>query len=209
MKFCVRKVNSNEDGFSLVELILSLVITLIILGGAVAVYTASLRTRERESGRVDALNAAQAALSVMSREIGNAGFGLANDNGLVLADCGEKKIRVRANINNVDGATTSPGEDLMYLYDTASLSVVRFDRNATLVDETSGIINRVSDVDFEYHNYNDDGTSSIGAPSTETAKITIKLKVILPDVPGQPTGRVEQVTSDVTLRNARYVLSRY
>lgn len=198
-----------EFGFSLVELIISLLLTVIVLGGAVAVYTRALSTRERESGRIDAINSAQAALSVMSREIGNSGYGLTNDNGLVLADCNGKQIRIRANINNSDSTTSSSGEDIMYLYDSLSQSVVRYDKNLGVNGETSGIINRISDVDFEYTNYNDDGTSSLGSPSVNTAKITIKLKVLLPDVPNEPTGRIEQVTSDVTLRNARYVLSRY
>jgi prepilin-type N-terminal cleavage/methylation domain-containing protein len=198
-----------NSGFSLIELLISLALSLIILTGAVAVYTAALSTRERESGRVDAFNAAQAALSVMSREIGNAGYGLTNNNGLVVADCDGKQIRIRANVYNADNTTSSPGEDIIYLYDTASQSVVRFDKNAGVGGETTGIINRVSDVDFEYHNFNDDGTSSIGNPSANTAKVTIKLKVILPDVGNGPTGLIQQVTSDVTLRNATFILSRY
>ena len=204
-----RKCTSDSSGFSLIELVISLVLTVIVLGGAVAVYTTALGTRERESGRVDAINSAQAALSVMSREIGNAGYGLTNDNGLVVGDCNGKQIRIRANVNNSDNSTSSSGEDIMYLYDSASQSVVRFDRYDGTSGETTGIINRVSDVDFEYHNFNDDGTSSIGSPSANTAKVTIKLKVLLPDVPNEPPGRIEQVTSDVTLRNAPYVLSRY
>jgi prepilin-type N-terminal cleavage/methylation domain-containing protein len=200
----------NERGYSIVELLISLVISLIILSGATALYTGALQTRERESGRVDALTAAQAALSVMSREIGNAGYGLDDNNGLVLADCNGKQIRVRANVQNTDSVTSGAGEDIMYFYDSASKSVVRYDRRANGgAGLTSGIINRVSDVDFEYHNYNDDGTSVIGSPATNTAKVTIKLKVLLPDVVGQPSGKVEQVTSDVTLRNAPYVLGRY
>jgi len=195
-----------KTGFSLVELLVSMALTVIILGGAVAVYHSALSTRERESGRVDAITSAQAALSVMSREIGNAGYGLDDSNGLVLEDCDGTKIRVRANVNNADGVTTSNGEDIMYYHDDSSKSVVRFDRNSGV---TSGIINRVSEVDFEYHNYYDDGSYDKVADTVYTAKVTIKLKVMLPDVPGQPSGREEVVTSDVTLRNAPYVLGRY
>jgi prepilin-type N-terminal cleavage/methylation domain-containing protein len=199
-----RNFTGRCSGYSLIELLISLALSLIILGGAVALYSASLQTRERESGRVDALTAAQAALSVMSREIGNAGYGLDDNNGLVLADCGAKQIRIRANVFNNDGVTSSAGEDIMYFYDSVS------DRNANSgAGLTSGIINRVSDVDFEYHNYDDDGTSAPGSPATNTAKVTIKLSISLPDVPGQPAGREEEVTSDVTLRNAPYVLGRY
>ena len=199
----------------MIELILSLVITLIVLGGAVAVFTRALSTRERESGRVDAITSAQAALSVMSREIGNSGYGLENSNGLILADCGPKKLRFRANISNVgtavnaNGTTTGQaGEDVTYLFDSASESVVRYDRNT---GTTSGIINRVSNVDFEYQSFAADGTpqTPTTSPTSDTAKVIIKLSVSLPDVAGQPPNRVERVTSAIALRNSPYILGQY
>jgi Tfp pilus assembly protein PilW len=198
----------GSEGYTLVELLLSLTISLIILGAAVAVYTASLKTRERESGRVDAITSAQAALSVMSREIGNSGFGLFQNNGLVLLDCGAKKIRFRTNVNNTDSVTTSAGEDVMYLYDASSQSVVRFDKNNAA---TSGIINQVSDVDFLYHQYTTLGgyIGSSTTPTADTGRVTINLYISLPDIVGQPSGRVERVSSDVTLRNASYHLNQY
>lgn len=209
------RTKTNEAGFSLVELIISMVISLIVMGGAVAIYTGSLNVRERESGRVDAITAAQAALSVMSREIGNSGYGLENTNGIILADSGAKRIRFRANVDNVGQAvdapgtvTAQPGEDVMYLYDSTSQSVVRFDRNT---GDTSGIINRVSDVDFLYQDFNFDGTANTptASPNANTAKVIIALSVILPDVPNQPPNRVERVTSAVALRNSPYILGQY
>lgn len=209
----------NEAGFSLIELLISLVITLVVLGGAVGIYSRALMTRERESGRVDAITAAQAALSVMSREISNSGYGLYQDNGLIALDCGDRKIRFRANIDNVDpsgnGANTSQsGEDVVYLYDSASQSVVRFDRHDPNplggTGVTTGIINRVSDVDFIYHNYADNGTFTSGTvANATTARVTINLYISLPNVPGYPLNRVERVSSDVTLRNAPYMLGQY
>jgi len=192
-----------------------MVISLIVMGGAVAIYSGALNTRERESGRVDAITAAQAALSVMSREIGNSGYGLDSNNGIILADSGAKRIRFRANIDNVGQVSNAPGtvtsqagEDVMYLYDSTSQSVVRFDRNTS---DTSGIINRVSDVDFLYQDFNSDGTANTptATPNANTAKVIIALSVILPDVPNQPPNRVERVTSAVALRNAPYILGQY
>lgn len=212
MKRSVRsKRISVQRGFSLIELLLSMAITLIIMAAAVAVFTAALSTRERESGRTDAITSAQAALSVMSREIGNAGYGISS-NGLVSAECVDpdfcaKKLRFRTNVSNQNGTTSDAGEDVTYFFDSASQSVVRFDQN---VGVTSGIINRVSDVDFVYHQYAANGTSTASiVPTIETGRVTITLSVILPDVQGQPTNRVEQVRSDVTLRNSPYMLGQY
>lgn len=200
----------SESGFSLVELLLSLLLTLVILSGAAMVFSTSFRSRETEAGRTDAITSAQAALSVMSREIGNAGFGLFLENGLVLADCGAKKLRFRTNFVNNNYETSSPGEDVMYLFDDTSDSVVRYDRNANSgAGTTSGIINRVSDVDFIYYDYAVDGAVTSGTtPSVNTGKVTINLYVTIPPIAGQPS-RIERVSSDVTLRNSPYMLGKY
>ena len=58
----------------MVELIISMVITLIILGVAVTVFSTALGRRAREASRADAITSAEAALNIMSREIGNSGY---------------------------------------------------------------------------------------------------------------------------------------
>jgi prepilin-type N-terminal cleavage/methylation domain-containing protein len=196
--------NNCDQGFSLVELMISLIITLVILGAAVAVFSGALSTRARESGKTDAITSAQAALSVMSREIGNSGYGLSN-NGLVLADCSTSALRYRANVDNTNNATTESGEDVTYLFDATSQSVVRYDRNTGI---TSGIINRVSNVAFSYQNYVNVGTVPVG-PSTSTGKVTIALTVNLENVQGQPQNQTVTLTSDITLRNSPYMLGQY
>lgn len=206
----MNQFHDRNAGFSLVELLISLVISLIILSGAAMVFSTSFRSRETEAARTDAITSAQAALSVMSREIGNAGFGLFLENGLVLADCGAKRIRFRSNYVNNNYETSSPGEDVMYLFDDSSDSVVKFDRNANSgAGLTSGIINRISDVDFIYHNYATDGTVITSTiPTANTGKVTINLYVTIPPIAGQPS-RLERVTSDITLRNSPYMLGKY
>ncbi len=200
------QLGASAGGFSLIELLLSLTITLVIMGAAVAAFSGALSTREREQGRTDAITSTQAALNLMSREIGNSGYGLLN-NGIVLTNSDEKSLRFRANINNSNNTTSDPGEDVTYYYEPDSQSVVRFDRNA---GSTTGIINQVSDVDFQYHHYAPNGTFTTSTtPTPTTGRVTIILQVILPDVQGQPTGRVETVRSDVTLRNSLYHLGQY
>src|SRR6187399_1827376 len=87
------------SGFSLVELIVSMAITLVILGVAITVFSTAMGRRARETSRTDAITSAQAALNIMSREIGNAGYGLL-DNGLVVADCSATRLHLRSNFLN-------------------------------------------------------------------------------------------------------------
>ena len=192
-------------GFTLIELILSMLISLIILGVAVTVFSGALSTRTRESSRTDAITSAQAALNIMSREIGNAGFGL-SDNGIV-ADSTDKTLHVRSNFNNTNFTTSDPGEDIVFYLDGLGTdrSVVRHDNNT---GETSGIINRISNVNFVYTNYTSTG-SSTGSADPTTGKITITLTVYLPDVQGQPSNQTITVISDVTLRNSTFMRGQY
>jgi prepilin-type N-terminal cleavage/methylation domain-containing protein len=207
---------ASSRGFSLIELIMAMALTLIILGIAVAAFTGALGSREREGSRTDALTSAQAALNIMSREIGNAGYGLTT-NGLVYADSNANQIHFRANVENTGSSrllTDQPGEDVTFYCEacngTTSGSVVKYDA----VSGTSGIINRISDVDFTYYNYVYDPitrqvTVTPGAPGPDTGRVNIVLKVILADVQGQPSGRIERLSSDVTLRNSTYMLGLY
>src|ERR1044072_3411365 len=95
-----------DAGFSLIELVLAMTITLTLLGLTVGLLASSFNVRARENQKTDALADAQRALNIMTREIANTGFGLAN-NGIVAADSSESTIRVRANLNAFDGQTTS------------------------------------------------------------------------------------------------------
>ena len=195
----------SSAGFSLVELIISMIITVIILGVAVTIFSRALSTRTRETSRTDAITSAQAALNIMSREIGNAGFGLA-DNGIV-ADSTSTVLHIRSNFNNANASTSDPGEDVVFYLDGTggNQSVVRHDNNT---NETSGIINRISRVEFAYQNYVSTGAPPVGAGPT-TGKITITLTVLLPNVVGQPAGQTITVTSDVTLRNSAFMRGQY
>jgi hypothetical protein len=188
-----------------------MLISLVILGVAVGTFSAALHSREREASRVDALTSAQAALNVMSREIGNSGFGL-KTNGLVFGNSDGQHLRVRSNVGNNDAVTEASGEDITFFYDAGSESVVRYDANTGFA---SGVINRVSYVDFQYFDYTADSggvvtvTGPNSTPTANTARVNIKLTVVLPDVVGQPVNQQVTFNSDITLRNAPFMRNNY
>lgn len=198
-------------GFSMVELVASMAITLLILGVAVITFSNALATRERENSRVDALTSAQAAINILSREISNSGYGL-KTNGIITGDSTDQRLHIRCNIVNTGSVsgynTIDAGEDITFFYDTASQSVLRYDANTGV---TSGVINRVSHVEFGYFDYlggtTNDNPNNV--PTANTGRVRIKLWVELPEVNGQPTGQVVEFSSDVTLRNSPYMLKQY
>ena len=211
---------NREEGFTLIEMIIAMVITLVILGVAIGAFTGALGSAKREAGRTDAITSAQAALNIMSREIGNSGYGLTH-NGLVVNsaspgtdDCGENQIHFRSNIDNTNLSTDDEGEDVTYYFDSASQSVIRYDPAAT--QQTSGVINSVSDVDFHYYNF---GVACPNTPggcpgdaSADTGRVRITLTVILDSAAGVNANgnpRNVELRSDIALRNSPTVRGRY
>lgn len=199
---------SSAAGFSLIELLIAMTATLILTFAASTLLTSSLSTRTRENRRSDALSDAQRAISMMSREIANSGYGLI-DNGIVLDDSGQTSIRIRANIHSSDEtpndaikplATDDMDEDVTYVYQPANQAIVRFDRNTN----TNTVLARpVNSFRVRYLDAADADTTV-----TSAVKIRLSVLVTLPANNNQPSSPM-QLTSDVALRNAPMVLGRY
>lgn len=204
----MKKYSKQQAGFSLIELLTAMVVTLILLSMVSIILTSAFGTRRRESQRADAMTSAKAALNLMSREISNAGYGLTS-NGIVTADSNNRKLRFRTNVENTDSTTNSLNEDITYFYDAANESVVRFDPRGT--PQTSVIVNGVSEVSFDYFDYtngNPNPTQNT-SPSENTGRIRINVVVRLENIDGQVDGQTISYTSEVTLRNSNYMLKLY
>ncbi len=215
--------NNNKAGFSLLELMIAMTITLVLLGITTQLFSRALSARARESRHTDALTSAQAALNVMSHEIANAGYGIVVNtaskrasNGIIIADSDQQKLHFRGNIQNVETsanlATDDPGEDLTYFFDDDTNSIVRYDAHGidAATPLTSVVVNRISNVTFTYFDYvgSNSTPTQNATPSANTGRVRINVSVTLDAVQGQPNGTV-QFTSDVTLRNSNYMLNQY
>ena len=73
---------TTSGGFSLLELLIAMAITMTLMTAAATLLASALRVRSRENQKSDALADTQRALNIMSREIANSGFNMTN-NGLV------------------------------------------------------------------------------------------------------------------------------
>ena len=147
---------NSQRGFSLVELLIAMTVTIVIAGIASSLVAQSFRMRAREDARSDAIADAQRALNIVSREIANAGFGLI-DNGLVPEDTSPGSIRFRSDLNRYTrdasgnlltgaGFVSDADEDIkyaMYHDDVANRHyLVRFDVNLGGREGTTVLANR-------------------------------------------------------------------
>jgi len=224
------KSHHSQQGFSLIELVIGIAITLMLTGVASMLLGSAFKIRMRENQKNDALADARRALNLMTREIANSGYAL-TDNGIVASDSGRNSIRIRANLNAASGETTSNAatdrdEDIKYLlYHDVDSYIVRLDVNVSAQEMI--LSNRVDNLNIRYYAdkvYYTTGSTTedcdinnvqdaFGNPVDEVLQkssakyVVMSICVTLPAVstpgtPGyQPPSRV-QLVSDVALRNA-------
>ena len=219
------KLNSQR-GFSLIELIIAMSVTIVIATIAATLVAQSFRMRAREDARSDAIADAQRALNIVSREIANSGFGLV-DNGIVPGDTGPGSIRFRANLNayTVDadgdpvqgsGSVEDRDEDIKYVMyndDAANRHyLVRYDAVLGSREGTTVLANRLDSFQLQYFDSTNTELDVVANPIAAVSawKVRITVGVILP-AEGQPNspGYQPQTTinlvSDVVLRNASQI----
>ena len=215
--------NQANGGFSLLELLIAMVITMAMMTAASTLLANALRVRSRENQKSDALADTQRALNIMSREIANTGFNMTN-NGIVAADSGLNSVRIRSNLNgydpNVD--TTSrenvvdTNEDITYFINEADNTkyLARHDRfgNGSTV-----LANRIDSMNIHYFDQKVTYTAAPGGTDISAASaaevtpgnakyIVVAISVTL-DAVGQPGAPGYQppysvlLCSDVALRN--------
>jgi prepilin-type N-terminal cleavage/methylation domain-containing protein len=219
------KKKYTDGGFSLLELLIALAITMAMMTAATTLLANALRMRSRENQKSDALADTQRALNIMSREIANTGFNMTN-NGIVAADSGLNAIRIRANLNKFDydplvtdesrNNVQDEGEDVTYFINEAENTkyLARHDRfgNGSTV-----LANRIDSMNIHYFaqkvtytapQAGSDITNASAAevPAANAKYIVIAISVTLdqvgtPGSPGYQPAYSVLLCSDITLRN--------
>lgn len=219
---------ASSGGFSLIELIIAMAVTISLMSIASTLLANALRVRTRENQKSDALADTQRALNIMSRELANTGFNM-NNNGIVAAESDGTRIRVRANLNRFDyGASVTDamrsgigesGEDITYFLNEADNTryLVRHDEYSSSVNHSTVLANRIDSMNIHYYDQKvtytvpPGGGDITGVSATEVTPanakyIVIAISVTL-DAVGDPGTSGYQppysvlLCSDVTLRN--------
>lgn len=106
-------------GFTIVEMLVSMSLTLILLGAIYSVYRVQIHYSKAQEKRLDAIQYARAALDMMVREIRNAGYtptGAACAG--VAAGASAQSLRFLYDANG-DGDCGDPDEDVAYAFTSA------------------------------------------------------------------------------------------
>lgn len=220
---------NSQRGFSLIELVIAMAVTIMIASIASSLVAQAFRMRAREDARSDAIADAHRALTIVSREIANSGFGLI-DNGIVPGDTGSGSIRFRANLNAYArdaagnpvagaGSVSDRDEDIkysMYNDDAANRHyLVRYDAILGATNQREGttvLANRLDSFQLQYFDSTGTELNVAADPSAviNAWKVRLTVGVILP-AEGQPGSdgyqpqSVVNLVSEVVLRNSSQI----
>jgi len=215
----------TSGGFSLLELLIAMVITMALMTAASTLLANALRVRSRENQKSDALADTQRALNIMSREIANSGFNMTG-NGIVAADSGLNEVRVRSNLNRYDydvsvtddmrNNVEDTGEDITYFINSAD-NTMYLARHDKFGSGSTVLANRIDGMNIHYFDQKVTYTAPPGGSditNVSAAEVTpanakyivIAISVTLdavgePGTPGYQPPYSVLLCSDVTLRN--------
>jgi Tfp pilus assembly protein PilW len=164
MKRSTKIERRAEAGFSLLELMIALGVTILITGLAATLVASSFNIRSREDRKSDAVYDVRRTLNAMTRDMANAGYGLDPAagypvNGIVAADSNNTQIRLLSNADRYNGGAspnspTSQDEDVIYQFvnDVANGQryIVRYDVNSAIAG-TSVLANRIDSFVLRYY----------------------------------------------------------
>ena len=113
----------RENGQTLVELAISMVIFSIVMAALYGAHVAQANGHWREQQLRDAQQTVRLIESMVTRDLQRAGYDPTNASFLGLT-YDPAQLQIRADLD-ADGATTSPSENVVYSYDAGQLRLVR------------------------------------------------------------------------------------
>lgn len=215
----------SNAGFSLIELLIAMTLTLTVMSVASVLLAQALHMRTRTNTNNDALADAQRALNIMSREIASAGFNLSG-NGIVDGDTGtdsngNSMLRIRSNMNKFDESATiaarngigvvgeDAGEDVKYFIHKATNTnlLARYDEYGAAGGSVTVLANRLDSLYMHYYaqkvTYTTSGCDVSGASASEVSPASAGYVVIAVcvqlDAVGTPGSPGYQPTTNVLL----------
>lgn len=211
---------ATQGGFSLIELIIAMGVTLTVLTMATSLLSASFNVKTRETRRSAALADTQRALNTMTRELTNAGYNL-KSNGILAAQSDDDSLAILSDLN----MNNTWDEDEIIAYgleanaNTGANSLVRYSLGATGGATTTGTVlaEYVDTFRVRYYAQKRDYTSAacdVDAASAAAVTTPDKAQYVvlvvcatLPAVgregtPGYQPAATVQLVSDAVLRNS-------
>jgi len=166
--FNIFRSMSSCRGFTLVEVLITLVITGIIMSSVYAIYIANLRAFSADEDRVEIQQGQRFSFDFMAREMRHAGYDLAESGQPTIVAAGADYIYFTADLNN-DGVLDDAGEHIVFcVYNNNNLGYFATDAAAKV---------NVAAIDGDNDGFSDPGhTHPAANPSHQTLSTIERLE---------------------------------
>lgn len=201
------ELTGRRGGFSLIELLVAMAVSLVILGAMYSVFIGQNRTFSNQESIVDVQQSVRAGMDMIVREVGMAGYdpvrvnvdsNTANNfNGVTV---NALQLQIKADLNGNGVIDTSNEETVVYAFDAANKRITR-----TIGSDTQPFVENVESFTFEY--LDGDGNVTATSANVRRIRITITGRTAKPDPNYSDNSgyRTYTLTSVVAPRNLDYV----
>ena len=185
MKYGRKCLRSGEEGFTLVELLISILVSMIVLAAISATFVIQNKSYAKQEQVVDVQENARAALQLMTKELLMAGYnptGITGNAkpGIVEADSDTVRFTMdfRGAIlgSDPDGDVDDPNEDITYTLDADKDQVTRKSGSAGTAQPIGETIQTLS---FKYFD-SDDNELTGSFDLEEVTRVSIELEPLFP-----------------------------
>jgi type IV pilus assembly protein PilW len=197
----------HSPGFTIIELLVSMTISLVVLAAVAKTFTVQTRQNSAEEQMAQMQQNVRGALDLMVREIQMAKYdpaGTAFPAGTYGITYSASQLEVKSDVADSNGTiSTATGsvEDIIYAFDGTNFYITRKLGSSGTADI---VADNITSFTFAYYDANGTAVTSAGnSGSIRKVTITIAARTAKPD-PGYTTNsgyRTYQVTADITPPN--------
>jgi type IV pilus assembly protein PilW len=197
----------HSPGFTIIELLVSMTISLVVLAAVAKTFTVQTRQNSAEEQMAQMQQNVRGALDLMVREIQMAKYdpaGTAFPAGTYGITYSASQLEVKSDVADSNGTiSTATGsvEDIIYAFDSTNFYITRTLGSSGTADI---VADNITSFTFAYYDANGTAVTSAGnSGSIRKVTITIAARTAKPD-PGYTTNngyRTYQVTADITPPN--------
>jgi type IV pilus assembly protein PilW len=186
-------------GFTLMELLVAMAISLVVLAGVAGTFTAQTRQNSAEEQIAQMQQNVRGALDLMVREIQMAGY-KPNGGTVTGVTYSASQLEIQADMDGNGSINTASGseEDIIYAYDSVNL---RITRKLGSSGTAQLLADNVTAFSFSYLDAN--GSTTTTSSSVRKVSISITARTAKPDpsFPSNGGHRTYQLTVDITPPN--------
>lgn len=198
------ELKNNERGFTLIELVIGLAISLILMGVAVSIFNVQRKSYSMQEQITEMQQNVRAAMDMIVREIRMAGYDPTESGFVGIGTNTTTLLQIMADIDG-NGTSTGTNEDITYRYYNASdttypREIKRKMQTGTTTAVFQPLAENIEGCEFLY--YDGNGIATTTASGIRQIRITITGRTDKPD----PSNRYSYgtLTSRVTPENLSY-----